>query len=847
MPREGEPPAWTFEPRPWGRGDAMALAVWTAAVALIFREAITLRGALFYFDITEINYPYRDFLAAEIRSGRFSRWHPGLYCGLPLYSESQAGYWHPLKYLLYPWMATWKAFNLDTILSVWLAGLGTYGWLRRHVGAAGALAGAAIFGMGGFTWAHLIHTSMTNALISVPLAFWALECTWDGGRLRGVTLGALALAFQVFAGHLQDTLLTGSALGFYGLVRAVQGRGWRSRSFTLGTTVALIGLGVALAAVQWIPSKELLDRSPRAGGLSYENQVYGSWHPELLPTLLVREAYGTRARDTDWMDGFYPYHEMNAYLGVVGLALAVVGVAGYRDRWVGFWVILAGVGGLLMLGKYTFLFDSMRFVPIVGSSRIPVRYHLWVTVAVAALAAVGVDRLSRPGRVSLRGAVALILVLAVASIPFLLYAYAPIWTQPNGWPGAREQDRFGWLAGELTGATARTLILATLAWAFAAAAVRGEGKARRRLAAILPVLALADLVGAHWHETPTVAPAYWEVPPATVARLKADPALGRVLSLTERSSGDPGHASRAIDYASARDTLAWSLAPVWGISSSRGETPIHARRLDDFEKATRAAGGQLDLEGVSHLLTSWPQEGISTRRHEKVGSAYIYRNPGALSRARLVGRPAYADDRASAVAALARTDLRRRLVVEDPDRPLPAEAEASGTAEIVAEIPERVEVATASDAPAYLFLADTFDPGWSATVDGKTVPILPAQVAFRAVFLPAGAHRVVFAYRPAGFGLGLGISAAGLVAAAVLLAWPRRVVAPEPPHGDIGWPGAWPWWFGAILIAVVLASAVAIGPGGRLTLHRRWSESFHRFTWGAGYEAMRAKAARAER
>ena len=85
---------------------------------------------------------------------------------------------------------------------------------------------------------------------------------------------------------------------------------------------------MALSAVQWVPSKELLDRSPRAGGLTWEELTYGSWHPELLPTLVVREAYGTRARDTDWMDGFYPYHEMNAYLGLIGLALAVVGAGG---------------------------------------------------------------------------------------------------------------------------------------------------------------------------------------------------------------------------------------------------------------------------------------------------------------------------------------------------------------------------------------------------------------------------------------------------------------------------------------------------------------------------------------
>ena len=95
---------------------------------LFFGTALALRRALFYFDITEINYPYRAFFAEELRAGRFSRWCPGLYCGLPLFSESQAGYLHPLKYLLYPWMQTWQAFNLDTVLSIWLTGLGDL-WL----------------------------------------------------------------------------------------------------------------------------------------------------------------------------------------------------------------------------------------------------------------------------------------------------------------------------------------------------------------------------------------------------------------------------------------------------------------------------------------------------------------------------------------------------------------------------------------------------------------------------------------------------------------------------------------------------------------------------------------------
>src|SRR5207253_914688 len=84
-----------------------------------------------------------------------------------------------------------------------------------------------------------------------------------------------------------------------------------------------------------------------------------------------------------------------------------------------------GAGGLLMLGKFTFLLDGMHRVPILGGSRIPVRYHLWVSLAVAAMAAVGVDRLSRPGRVRLGGAVATLAAMALASVPILVYVYGP--------------------------------------------------------------------------------------------------------------------------------------------------------------------------------------------------------------------------------------------------------------------------------------------------------------------------------------------------------------------------------------------------------------------------------------
>jgi hypothetical protein len=837
--------AGLFERRPWGRGDVVALLVWTAALTLFFWDTVTLRRALFYFDITEINYPYRAFFADELKAGRFSRWCPGLYCGMPLFSESQAGYLHPLKYLLYPWLATWQAFNLDTVLSVWLTGVGTYCWLRRHVGSPGALTGAAIFGASGYVWGHLIHTSMINALASVPLVIWGLESAWSSGRWRGVVLGALALACQVFAGHLQDSLLTIGLVSLYGLYRAATEKGARARLRSLAMAIALAGLAVLISGVQWVPSKELLDRSPRAGGLSWGDLTYGSWGPELLPTLVVREAYGTRARDTDWLDGFYPYHEMNAYVGLIAIVLAVVGSRGRatRDRWSSFWVLLVGIGCVFMLGKFTFLFDYANRIPILGSSREPVRFHVWVSLGVAALAATGVDRIGRPGVVSLRHGLIVAGVLVAVSVPIMVYIYAPVWTQPSAWSKDYHLDRYRWLGRELSIVSLRTGLLAACAWWVAARAVRDPNLVRRaRWAAILPLLVLADLLIAHWVDVPTVDPRYWTDPPETARRLKKNPTTIRVLGLCDKASGEPGYASERLDFMAVRDPLSWSLAPVWHLNSSNGNTPMISRRVLNFgeQKTGRV---RYDLEGDTHLLAGpHPNAAFAALPNLHVGAAYVYRNTAALPRARLLGRPVYAADERQAMAAMNRLGeaLREQVVVEDPDQPLPAGTEVSGRARIVDEVPERVEIETDAPAPAYLVLSDTFDPGWSATVDGRPAPIRPAYVAFRAVFLTGGRHTVVFSYRPAGLELGLVLTGAGVALALSLWFWPAGSTRLAPDHVVLNWPSSWrKWWFLALGMIVVI-SAVGFGPNRLPKLHDRWKDSVHRHTWGAGKLAMKA-------
>lgn len=86
-----------------------------------------------------------------------------------------------------------------------------------------------------------------------------------------------------------------------------------------------------------------------------------------------------------------------------------------------------------------------------------------------------------------------------------------------------------------------------------------------------------------------------------------------------------------------------------------------------------------------------------------------------------------------------------------------------------------VEVETAESA--ILVVGDAIYPGWRARIDGVEVPLMRANMLFKAVLTPAGTHEVVFSYEPAAFSLGAAVSIASLtvlLAAAIALGLRNR-------------------------------------------------------------------------
>ncbi|MCI0340420.1 MAG: YfhO family protein [Planctomycetales bacterium] len=153
------------------------------------------------------------------------------------------------------------------------------------------------------------------------------------------------------------------------------------------------------------------------------------------------------------------------------------------------------------------------------------------------------------------------------------------------------------------------------------------------------------------------------------------------------------------------------------------------------------------------------------------GPFRLYENRRAFPRAFAVHRwIVVADAQAARARVLAASeDLRRVAILEASPPLLPPEAEppSPSVVRVESDAPDEVALRATMAADGLLVLADTWFPGWGATVDGSPAPVLPANAMLRAVPVPSGEHRVVLRYAPGSFRAGLALSAAAL---AVLLA-----------------------------------------------------------------------------
>ena len=361
-----------------------------ALLIAFFWPAATLRGVFYVGDIYRLGYPARQLYAQALRQGRIPLWTPDALLGYPILAEGQTGSFYPPNLLLYRLLPLPVALNLSVLVAFWIAGLGTFAYVRSlGLRREAAFLAGCVFMLGGFLPGHLNHLNMLAGVAWLPLLLWAVERATRRGGPRAWVLVAALFGLQGLAGHPQVSLMSGLVAGAQALAGPLHegGRGLslRRQMGQAAACAAALAVGGALALVQWAPTLELTRLSQRGQGLSGEFFTSFSLHPLQWFTMLSPFARGNP----------YPLTSLETigYVGVLPLALAALAPLARRDRRVLFWSGVAVLGLLLTMGKWNLAYHLLQYVPLMNMFRAPARYLLWVDLAIAILAAATVDSL----------------------------------------------------------------------------------------------------------------------------------------------------------------------------------------------------------------------------------------------------------------------------------------------------------------------------------------------------------------------------------------------------------------------------------------------------------------------
>ena len=208
-----------------------------------------------------------------------------------------------------------------------------------------------------------------------------------------------------------------------------------------------------------------------------------------------------------------------------------------------------------------------------------------------------------------------------------------------------------------------------------------------------------------------------------------------------------------------------TMTELVGLMTTHPERKYGIKEITSFDKPTTL----VSLFNIKYVLATIPLPAPLELVLD--GPVRVYENPQVLPRAFVAKRIVELSDPAERLAYLGRPDYDPRVAVveETLDGLLEPESEVLGEVSIESYEPRRVVLRAELQQPGMVVLADAWDAGWVALVDGEPAPIHRVDHALRGVWVGEGASRIEMHHDPASFRIGTWLAALGLLTSLLLL------------------------------------------------------------------------------
>ncbi len=725
--------------------------------------------------------------------GQWPLWNPFSSAGVPFVGNPQAAIFYPPNWPCW-WLDARDVLSWKLVGHHVFAGIGVYllcrrfgfDWFSGLVGGVCFLAAPTLIAQTGEG-----HYAQVCSAAWMPWAFLCYE-RFRGGEPRAIAGLAAVLAMSFFAGHVQETYFLAVILSAWWLIDGVNM--WRSGDRrSAGRWMlnwALLGVGAAaLVAVDLLPIAAFSRQAIRSGGL--DSSEAGAISLQWINLFQLLNPFALGGPST-YGGGDKLFWETLCSFGIVPLELAIFGVASAWRRYpVGRLAVFCLFALAFAFGSHGPVFSLFyQFVPGLSLFRVPSRILYFGSLAIAVLAAAGMNGLMEsPSDTASRRARWIgraLLVSLAGGLMGVWFARGGAETQAGSLLALAVRRSFGSRTTWLWALGGLSLILAARRWparkslcatAILALVAIELGRTSDRMLAILPDAATRLT-------NPAETMVATKEPYRVLARqeLLSD-AVAWEHAIHRAQGYDPLPLARTVKFFSALSGKADATSELQGFGSLN--LGMYDEQLLDllnvrYAVLSHSPAGQTGLIPSAQAEVHVPR--IDGRPDPAIRPYFLCKNPDPLPRAFVIGQTKIIRG-LDPIQALIDLDPREEVLMESEYLPPSPRAEFV-PATIVEYTPNRVVIDAELTGVGYLVLSDSWYPGWTATDNGNPTSVLPANIAFRAVPLSAGKHRVVFRFCPPGLWIGAIVSAIAWLGLIAGLAFrhPNRGQVPATQH-----------------------------------------------------------------
>jgi hypothetical protein len=741
------------------------------AIAWLVLSAPWLGGELTIpYDAKAHFHAQLQFLANALHTGQSPFWAPNVFGGSPQIADPQSLIFSPAFLLAY--FSAEPSFALVDLYVLTMLGCAGFAVLMffydRGWHPTGAIVAALAFAFGASAAWRIQHIGQIQSYALLPIALWLLARAMDCASI-GWGLGA---GFSIGVMIVEPNQV--ALLGSYVLVAFVaakifeHGAPWPALRRLAAPVGSAAAVAVLLATGPILLIYLFLEESVRPA-IPFALAVRGSLHPASLLTAVVGDLYGALDPKVDyWGPYSMAWDPSNRtltqnmgqlYVGILPVLLfltigSIRGIALARE--IRFFTCALLVMIVYALGTFTPVFTAIyQFVPGVDLFRRPADATFLIGGLMAFVGGYLVHRVvdrSVPAASLLQSAAE----CAMLAIPLAASVAVAVWI-------GHAADALKPLAVAVAGLLAAGATLHAI----------NTAGCRHALGCLLCVAMLTTL-DLRMNNGPNESTA---LPVAGFEFLKPNCTNETVRLLKARLKQTlPSPRRDRVELVGLG--FSWPNAGlVHGFDHDLGYNPL---RIDAVSKAIGAqdtiAGWDqrrfsplfpsyrsplADMLGLRYIASAVPIEHVDKRlkpgdlvQIARTKDAYVYENPHALPRVMFVGDWMLANF-ASLIAtgAWPKFDPSRTILLETEPAAAAVQLVTSGSglsgfAAIAHYENTVVDIDVVAARAGFVLLNSAWHPWWHATIDGKSTPVLKANVLFRAVQVPAGKHRVRFEFEP---------------------------------------------------------------------------------------------------